>query len=194
MLFNNRKIYFIQKDFQSRFILRFVAIATSWAVVTVLLFAYLAKKRLDTLRYSSYVDIRTTSDLLLPITITAHVISLVIFAAILAYMIYSLWKRLSSPLQKIKAAISRIAAGDLTGKVTVEHDEEFQNLAEDLDRMRSSLSERIVRIKDHHRGLAAAAGELSRLMHEGSDIATPAASLRDAVDRMKNDVNAFYNK
>ena len=28
---NNRKKYFIKKDFQSRFMLRFVAIATVWA-------------------------------------------------------------------------------------------------------------------------------------------------------------------
>ena len=188
----SRKTYFIKKDFQSRFILRFVAIATIWAVASVFLFAYLAKNRLDAIRYSSYVDIKTTGDLLLPVTISAHVISLIIFAGILAYTVYSLWKRLSSPLQKIKTDITRIAVGDLTGHVMVDRNEEFQDLAEDLDGMRSALRERIVGVKDHQRGLAAASVELARSINEGIDLAAPVASLRNAVARMKDDVNAFH--
>jgi methyl-accepting chemotaxis protein len=192
MLFNKRKIYFIKKDFQSRFILRFVAIATAWAAVSVSLFAYLAKKRLDSIRYSSYVDVKTTSDLLLPITISVHVISLLIFAGILASTIYSLWKRLSSPLQKIKSDISMIAIGDLTGRVTIDRDEEFQDLAEDIEGMRSALHKRIVRIKDHQRGLAMAVAELDRSTHEGISPGSSAAFLRDTVERMKAEVEAFH--
>jgi hypothetical protein len=83
MRFKIRKIYFIKKDFQTRFILRFVALATVWAAVTVMLFTYLAEKKLERLRFSSHFDITTTSELLLPITVGAHVVSLLMFACLL---------------------------------------------------------------------------------------------------------------
>jgi len=188
MLMNNRKIYFIKKDFQSRFILRFVVIATVWAATTVLLFTYLAKKQLDALRYSSYIDIKTTGDLLLPITVGAHIVSLLIFAGLLAYTIHSLWEKLSLPLKKIKINISHIAVGDLTNNITLDSDEEFQDMAADLEGMRIALRARFVRIKEQQQSLTAAVAELNRSIHVGTSLVFPIASLRDAVERMKVDI------
>lgn len=192
MKFNQRKVYFINKDFQSRFILRFVAIATVWAAATVLLFAYLARKRLDTIRYSSYVDIKTTGELLLPITVGAHIVSLFIFAGLLVYAINSLWKKLSSPLKKIKTNISQIAGGDLTNNVTLDSDEEFQDLAADLEGMRSALRARFINIKELQHELSLAVAELDRSIQEGISPSSPVAFLRDAAERMKADVEVFH--
>ena len=185
---NNRKIYFIKKDFQSRFILRFVVIATVWAATTVLLFTYLAKKQLNALRYSSYIDIKTTGDLLLPITVGAHIVSLLLFAGLLAYTIHSLWEKLSLPLKKIKTNISHIAVGDLTNNITLDSDEEFQDMAADLEGMRIALRARFVRIKEQQQRLAAAVAELNRSIHAGTSPVSPMASLRDSIERMKADV------
>jgi len=188
MLVNNRKIYFIKKDFQSRFILRFVIIATIWAASTVLLFTYLAKKQLDALRYSSYVDIKTTGDLLLPITIGAHIVSLLIFVCLLAYTIHSLWEKLSLPLKKIKTNISLIAIGDLTQNIALDSGEEFQDMAADLEGMRIALRARFVRIKEQQQRLAAAVDELNRSIQAGTSLNAPIASLRDTIERVKVDV------
>ena len=192
MAANNRKIYFIDKDFQSRFILRFVAVATMWAVATIMLFAYLAGKRLDAIRYSSYIDIKTTSELLLPVTVGVHVISLLVFAGILATTINSLWKRLSPPLYSIKKDIVRIAGGDLASEVSLSKGEEFQYLAIELDGMRTGVREKIVRLKEQQAVLSAAADELVRSTLGGKPSLPSAASLQSAVERMKKDVQAFH--
>jgi len=191
MLFNYRKIYFIKKDFQSRFILRFVAIASVWAAATVLLFAYLAEKRLEEIRYSTHITIKTTSELLMPSTISAHVVSLLIFAGILAYTMRSLWHNLSVPLFTIKKDIERIADGDLTSEVVLREHDEFQDLAVDLNTMRSKLREKIVRIKEHQRSVSAAAAEINKSIFKGTPSLSHAASLQSAVEQMKGDVHAF---
>jgi methyl-accepting chemotaxis protein len=187
-----RKIYFIKKDFQSRFILRFAAVATVWAGATVVLFSYLAGKRLDELRYSSRVDIKTMSDLLLPITIGAHVVSLLIFAGILAYTIRSLWKRLTPPLFSIKKDIARIAGGDLMSAVSLSKNEEFEDIAAELDGMRVELREKIVKIKAGQQALSAAAAEFARAVYEGTATPSHAASLQSAAARMHEDIRAFH--
>src|SRR5208337_4150812 len=124
-----RRNYFINKDFQSRFIMRFVVLTAIWTAVTVMLFIYVAQKKLEDLRYSSHFDIETTNELLFPITVGVQVATLVVFAGILAYSINSLLKRLSPPLFAIKRSLAGIAGGDLVNKVVLRKTDEFQDLA-----------------------------------------------------------------
>lgn len=189
---NKRKIYFIKKDFQSRFILRFVAVATAWAAVMVVLYAYLAERRLGRLRFSSHIDITTTSELLLPVTVGVSVVSLLVFAGILAYTFHSLWKRLSPPLASIKKDLARIAGGELTGEIILRENDEFQDLAVDLDGMRKELRGKILLIKEPLQALRASAAELSGSVARGNPSLTHTASLQSAVERMKEHVNAFH--
>jgi len=187
-----RKIYFIKKDFQTRFILRFVLIATAWSVATVVLYAYLADKKLERLRFSSHIDITTTNELLMPITVGASTISLLVFALFLAYTFHSLWKRLSPPLASIKKDLTRMADGELVGTINLHGHYEFQDLAADLDGMRRELREKIVRLKDQHLILSDAATELNGSIVSGTPSPAHAESLRSAVERMKEHVNAFH--
>ena len=191
MWFNNRKIYFIDKDFQSRFILRFIAVATVWATASVMLFAYLAGKRLDSIRYSSHIDVSTMKELLLPITVGAHTVSLLLFAGILAYTISALWRRLSPPLYSIKKDITRIAGGDLMSEVSLSKEEEFQDLAAEVDGMRKELREKIVRIQEQQPLLSAAAVDFSNSILEGNPSLSHIAALQTSVERMKEHVRAL---
>jgi methyl-accepting chemotaxis protein len=188
-----RKIYFINKDFQSRFILRFVAVATVWSAASVLLFFYLANKKLEEVRYSSYIDMSTTSELLMPVTIGALAVSLLIFAGILGYAIHRLLHKLSGPLGQIRRDIARIAGGDLTSDIILREKDEFQDLAAGLEAMRTELRERIARIKDQQATLAAAAAELNKSVREGNASPQHVASLEDALARLKERVHAFQS-
>src|SRR6185369_5660541 len=148
-----RRIYFIDRKLQTRFILNFVLIVICWAAATVGMYTYLVEKKLDSIRYSSHVDIKTAGDLLLPVTLGTHLISLLVFAAILAFAMQAVWKKLSPPLYSLKKDLARIAAGDLTSEVSLCKGEEFQNLAGELEQMRQGLRENIIRIKDQQQVL-----------------------------------------
>lgn len=191
MLFMGRKIYFIKKDFQTRFIVRFVLTTTIWAAAAVSLFALLGSRRLEEVLYSPHINIRTTMELLMPSALQAHVISLALFAAILVYAIYALWKRLSVPLYCLKKDLARVSSGDLGSDITLREGEEFRDLASDLDGMRSGLRQKFVRVKDAHETLAAAASDLDRAVLKGHPSAQHVASLRSAVERMREELNGF---
>jgi methyl-accepting chemotaxis protein len=186
-----RKIYFIKKDFQTRFIVRFVVTTTIWAAAAVSLFALLGNRRLEEVLYSPHINIRTTMELLMPSALQAHVISLALFAAILVYAIYALWKRLSVPLYCLKKDLARVSAGDLGSGITLREGEEFRDLASDLDGMRSGLRQKFVRVKDAHETLSAAASDLERAVLKGRPSAQHVASLRSAVERVKEELNGF---
>lgn len=192
MMFAGRKKYWIKKDFQARFIMRFMLVAIIWASTTVALFAFLAGRKLDDLRYSSHIDLQTTSELLLPITIKVQLCSLLIFAVILAYTIRALWRKFSPPLAALQRSIISIADGDLSYKVTLRKEDEFQDLAVELDEMRVGLQARFIRIKEQQQALSAAAAELDRAIVDGKPVLSSLAALQAAVAGMKKGVSAFH--
>lgn len=187
-----RKIYLINKRLQTRFILTFVLIVICWAVATVGVYTYLVEKKLDSIRYSSHVDIKTAGELLLPITLGTHLISLLIFAAILAFAMKLVWKMLSPPLYSIKKDLARIAAGDLASEVSLCKGEEFQDLASELEHMRRGLRENIVRIKDQRLALSAAATEIDNSIGAGNLSMTHVVSLQSAAAQMRESVQKFH--
>ena len=193
MLSGKRKIYFIKKDFQTRFILRFVAIATVWAAATVMLFAYLAEKRLERFRFSSHIDITTTSELLMPITLATHMATLLIFAVFLVYTIHRLWKSLSTPLYHIKKDITILTDGDMSHKISLRESDKFNDLATDLDGMRRGLREKIIKMKEQQRVLADASAKLSGSVVKGNASLADADSLQSAVEGMKKDLKEFQS-
>lgn len=187
-----RKIYLIQKDFQMRFILTFVAGATVWGAATVGLFIYLAEKRLQRMRFSSHINVSTTSELLLPTTIGVQVICLLIFAGILAYTVRSLWKRFSPPLAAIKKELAKIADGELTSEIFPREYADFQGMAGSFEGMRKGLRNKIVRIKESQQALGVSAAELSGSIINGDASSAHVASLQSAVERMKEHLQAFH--
>lgn len=193
MLAGKRKIYFIKKDFQTRFILRFVVIATVWAAATVMLFAYLAEKRLEIFRFSSHINVSTTSELLMPITLATHMATLLIFAIFLVYTIHRLWKSLSTPLSYIKKDIARLTDGDMSHKISLRESDKFNDLATDLDGMRRGLRDKIIQMKEQQRVLADASVTLSGSIVKGNASLADADSLQSAVEGMKKGLKEFQS-
>jgi len=188
---NRRRNYFIHKDFQSRFILRFVLTTTVWAVAAIALFTYFARKRLQDALYTTHLQVSTPGELLMSSTVAAHAIAILLFVLLLAYSIYKLRKNLAVPLYMLRKDITRIADGDLATAVSLRDADEFQDLASNMDAMRKELGLKLIKIKEGHAVLASAVSDLQRAVLKGNSSETHVASLKKAVSRMKEELNAF---
>jgi methyl-accepting chemotaxis protein len=188
---NRRRNYFINKDFQGRFILRFVLTTTLWAVAAITFFAYFGKKRLQEALYTTHLKASSPGELLLSSAATAYALALVLFVVLLAYAVYSLRKKLSAPLYMLGKDMARIADGDLVTEVSLRDEDEFQELASDVDTMRKELDQKLIRIKEAHTALSSAVSELQRAALKGDPSANHIDPLKNAVTRMKEALNAF---
>ncbi len=190
-MFVTRRTYFIKKNFQTRFILRFVITTTLWAVAAVAFFVLLAQRRLEDVLYSPHINVRSVADLVMPSLLTAHIISLILFSLLLLFAVRGLWKRLSPPLYSLKKDIIRLSSGDLVSGIALSEEDEFQDLASDLDRMRSGLRERFIRLKERQKALTDAARDLEKAVIASKDAAAEIKRLKDGIARMKEELNDF---
>lgn len=190
-MYLTRRTYFIKKNFQTRFILRFVVTTTIWAVAAAFLFVFMAERRLEEVLYSPHINVRTTVDIITPSLLTAHLLSLALFGILLLFAVWGLWRRLSLPLFILKKDIQRLAGGDLASHITLGEHDEFQDLAADLDRMRSELRGKFVRLKERQTALSDAAAGLERAVLKDKETVVHADALKKAVERMKEELNGF---
>lgn len=191
MLFASRRKYFIAKDFQTRFILRFVLTTTIWAAAALFLFMFTVEKRLDEFLYSPHIDMKTALELLMPSFLRTMLLSFILFFILLAYAIRQLSSRLSEPLYSLKKDVGRLSAGDLVSGVTGRDGDEFQELASALDRMRSQLRKKFVSIKEWHQETAACVADLNRAILKRNSAIAQIDALRDATAKLREELNGF---
>lgn len=188
---NRRRQYFIMKDYQTRFILRFAVITMIWSAAAAFLFAWLAGKRLEETMFSSHVNVTSASQVLLPSALHAEGLALVFYSLLLTYAIHDLGKRLSAPLFMLKRDIARIGEGDLVTIVALRPEDEFQELASEVERMRRELGGKFIRIKQLHEELAVAVSELDRSFLQGRPLTVKIEELRSSAARLQEELHAF---
>ena len=191
MTINRRRHYFINKDYQTRFILRFAVITTICSIASVVLFSWFAGKRLENQMYSIHLSVASADELLLPSVLAAEGIALVVYLLLLAYAVHDLGKRISAPLYMLRKDIMRISAGDLAIPVSLRPGDEFQDLAAHVDGMRKELGVRFARIKEAQQGLARSVSGMERAYLKGRPLTDHVGETRKAVERIKEAAGVF---
>lgn len=132
---NKRRIYFIDKEFQTRFILRFCAIVAIAGLLTVGVLYLLASNSTTVSIINSRIMVRTTSDFILPILIQTVVVVMIFasIATIAATLLFS--HKIAGPLYRFKKTIQTLSGGDFSSDFQIRHSDQLQDLANDFNEM-----------------------------------------------------------
>ncbi len=136
-----RRHYFINKDFQGRFVFIFVLLASIGGAMAVGLFNYLAQKRLDFIMYSIHIPAKRINELLSSDMLYANLFSFFIVLFFLIVAINRLSLSISGPLYRIKKDLSEISKGDLSFNITLRYKDEFKDFASEINSMIENLRE-----------------------------------------------------
>ena len=130
-----RHIYFIEKEFQANFILKFCGLVAAGALLTIGILYFLASKSTTVTIVDSRVMVRSTSDFLLPILIQTVVI--VMFLVGLATVAITLFvsHKISGPLYHFKKTMEELERGDFSSDFRIRCLDQLQSLAETFNAM-----------------------------------------------------------
>ncbi len=142
-----RKNYFIDKDFQSRFIVRFCLLVALAGLLTTAILYFVGKQSTTVAIADSRVMVRTTADFLLPVLIQT-VLVVVVFASIATIMVTLLFShKIAGPLYRFRKAIESIKTGDLSANFCLRNYDQLKGLSEELNAMINNTREKINLIK-----------------------------------------------
>jgi len=148
-----RRNYFIDKKFQTRFILKFSVVVVIATVVIGLAIAYLSRDFTTVTMENTRVSVKTTPDLIMPIIIETVIVVNVIAAFVVIILTMLASHKIAGPLFRIKREIEVLKKGDFSANFKIRKTDELQDLADSLTNLTDSLKNNYTLIKDKTRQL-----------------------------------------
>lgn len=142
-----RKNYFVKKEFQMNFLLRFVALLVLESVLIAGLFMYVSTNTLTTgyMDYTLKIE-RTANFFLIPfILIAAMVVIGIGITGMIMFILLS--HRIAGPLYRFEKILGQVEGGDLTTRVSLRKTDQLMALKGSLNVFIDSLDGRMGKVK-----------------------------------------------
>ena len=138
-----------------KFVLAFVIVAFTGNILAVIIFNYLALKKLDELMWSTHLRVSSTSEIIGPLFTQVNVAAFAFMSITLVIIGFMITKKISVPLYRMSKDLTKAADGNLTVDISLRQKDEFKDVAYELDLAVQSLRKRFVTLNERH-------GELTR--------------------------------
>ncbi|MDF1554045.1 MAG: methyl-accepting chemotaxis protein [Deferrisomatales bacterium] len=165
-----RRILFIEKAFQLRFIAKVTAVVVLGTALTGGLLYLLADKEFGRAFYSAHYQARSSWELLLPAVLAASFVSMCIVAMVAVVLTLYDSHRIGGPMYRFRANLETIAGGDLTLVTHLRDGDELRALTEAMNGMTRSLRDKV-----------AAAGAVARELGAALEAAQQTSQAGDPV-------------
>lgn len=145
---NRRKNYFIDREFQTAFIVKFCLVIISASLVTAVLI-YLFNRQTTTVAFEDLrVTVKTTADFIIPIVL--EILAIVTLLAGLSTIAVTLFAshKIAGPLYKLKMELEKMKNNDFTSPVRIRSTDQLQKIATNFDELRVHIRDTIRSLKD----------------------------------------------
>lgn len=146
---NKRKVHFIDKNFQTKFILKFCILVALGGLLTIGILYFWAGEASTVSIVNSRVQVRSTADFILPILIQTVIIVLIIvsLSAIIVTLFVS--HKISGPLYRLKGTMENLESGDFAEDFNIRRNDQLQNIAVTFDNMIKKIREALKGLKEN---------------------------------------------
>lgn len=166
---DRRKNYYINKQFQRNFILKFCALIAVSSIISSAIIYAMSRATVTTTFENSRLAIKSTADYILPMVLLSSLI--VIISVGMATILVTLFTshRIAGPLYRIEKDVNEILSGNLNVRFNLRAGDEIKPLAVSLDMMAQDLKGRIIRMKRTIDEIETAANSSAQVSTEAKD-------------------------
>ncbi len=141
---NRRKQYFIKKEFQFRFILKFCGVLLAGIVISTVLLVILSRGTLTSSFENSQLTVQNTATAILPSILLCNLVTLGLITLVTIVLTLLVSHKLAGPMYRFQKEIETIGTGNLTQKIQLRNKDQLESLAHSLDSMRQALREKVL--------------------------------------------------
>lgn len=184
---NRRRDYYIKKEFQRSFILRFCGLVIIGALISAAIVYYMSMSTVTTTFENSRLTIKSTADYILPAVLLSGAVVIIVIGLATVFMTLFTSHKIAGPLYRMEKDIGEVASGNLQVKFNLRTNDELKALAVSLDVMTHNLRKNIEAAKDSFLGLESV---IRKSEKDGNKIITPEAmnkmeQIRSALEKFK---------
>jgi len=144
-----RRIYFIEKKFQSRFIVRFCLLVTVASVLTGGLLYLLSARSTTVSIVDSRVVVRTTADFLMPLLAQTIIVATIVVGVASVFFTMVASHKIAGPIYRFKTVMQTLKDGDFSKGFHIREYDQLQALANDFNEMISKVGGNLTLLKNN---------------------------------------------
>ena len=144
---NRRKNYFIKREFQTKFILKFCALVALTALISAIVVYLFLSRSVTTVFENSKIVIKPSTEFVMPGLILSSLVSILLVSLATIVTVLFISHRIAGPLYKLENSLERMAEGDLSFDISLRKNDETKTLSEAFNRTRRRLNGMISGIK-----------------------------------------------
>jgi len=182
-----RRNYFIGKDFQGRFILRFFLTILIGAIVFTAILSIFSAHTLTVTYEDSYLRLDRTPKALFFQIIRAYGVYIVLLGVVISVVSLFLSHRIAGPLFRLERSVEEITKGNLSFRIILRKKDELKELATLMNTMVETLSGRLKEVRRYADAVHGEMTGLSAKVTEGS------TSAKEIGERISEAVNSIEN-
>jgi methyl-accepting chemotaxis protein len=141
---NSRRNYYIDKDFQNKFVMKFCGLVALGAVVTMALLYLMAREATTVSIVHSRITVRTPADFLLPLMVQTVIIVTVIVSLAAAAVTLFVSHKIAGPLFRFKQTFRELSLGNFSNQVRLRKGDQLLELASEFNHMIASVRGQIL--------------------------------------------------
>ena len=148
-----RRILFIDKKFQTRFIVNFCGLVVLGGLITMAML-YLCTMNSNTVAFvNSRVVVKSTADFILPLIVQTVCIVMILIGLATIVMTLMVSHKIAGPLYRLKRVINSLGEGDFSEDFRIRSKDQLQDLARIFNEMIIKLRDRLKELEKHIRGI-----------------------------------------
>lgn len=163
---NRRKNYFINKKFQTEFILKFCMLVIFAAVISAVIIYHFSSQSVTTVFENSRLAIKPSTEFIMPGLILSSLISVALIGIATSIVVLFVSHRIAGPLYKLESSLERMGSGDISFDIHFRARDETRRLAEVFNATSRGLNGFIGDVKAESAHLNSAIDELRDLVEK----------------------------
>ena len=186
-----RKHYFIDKDFQTGFALKFCVILIIGAILsTGILFAF-TSNTLTTSFEDSRVSIEKTSRDILPAMLYTNAVTVVTISLAAIVVLIFISHKIVGPFYRFEKTFEEIGNGNLSLRIGLREKDQFSVIAQKINQMNEQLNDRVARLKEKATLIRS---EMDQQSPDLEVLRSETAALQGVLDEFKTDGRAVGSR
>ena len=176
-----RRNYFINKAFQSEFILKFCGLVILGSALFGIILYIFSKNALTTSFENSRLVIKSTADYIFPGLLFGGLLVAVFTAIAAGAVVMLMTHRIAGPMYRFEKYINDIGSGKLYSDLKIRQKDQFQNMVGALNKMTGDLKMGLGEVN-------IVSAKLDKLIGELSDSSTREILLKEDIKRIVNEL------
>jgi len=144
---DKRRHYFIKKDFQVKFILKFCLLLLAAVIVSTGLLFLFSQDTLTSSFQNSRLVIENTALAILPTVVYTGLVTLVLLTIATIAVTLFISHKIAGPMFRFEKELKEIGEGNLKKKVSLRKKDQAEELAYCINEMTASLREKVIHIR-----------------------------------------------